>query len=232
MEHFLIELEMDEEEVNLLELVSVSPIELQLVLLADDPTGFLDRVENVVQVVVDNATARNKVAPDWVLGENERNRLNVLVCPPILVVIACCVYLALERRKGGILVLLRRRWKRDIGRNLNLANHLRLRLNELCVLQQPRLRFRDPQEVLPAVLHGRRNLGDAVLGQLKYLTLRVRLELLEGAKLDRAYRDHPEPVAEDPVQKLDDHRTNCLRLEDGLRERQKLRMRACTGLGP
>lgn len=135
MEHLLVQLEMHEEEINLLKFMSISSVEFQLVLFANNSTRLLYRVENVVQVIVDDAAARDKIAPNRVLWENKRYRLDVLVCPPVLVVVARRVDLALEDRKGGIFVLLRRRRERDVRRDLDLANYLRLCLTELAVLQ-------------------------------------------------------------------------------------------------
>lgn len=127
VEHFLIELKVNEEEVYLLEFVGVCSIELQFVLLADNSARLLDCVKNVVQIIVDDTAAWDKVAPNWVLREDERDCLNMLVCPPVLVVIACRVNFALENRKRRKLVLFRRCRKRDVRRNLDLANYLRLR---------------------------------------------------------------------------------------------------------
>ena len=71
MEDFLIELKVDQEKVDLLEFMGVRSVEFQLVLLADNSARLLDCVKHVVEIIVDDTAARNKVTSNRILWEDE-----------------------------------------------------------------------------------------------------------------------------------------------------------------
>ena len=97
---------MHQEEVYLLQIGSVGPVQAQLEGLLDQLGALLDRVKDVLQQVVHDAAARDEEPLQRVLRYQQRHLLRGLVGPRVVEVVGDRVYLLPEQLEDGVLRLL------------------------------------------------------------------------------------------------------------------------------